>query len=182
MVKKGPVTKLKEAYVELLSEYEVYSKRKERELEELRSLSSLPLLKNLLPVLDDFERMMAEWNAGRMSLISSGQSDFWPKEGKIGETSQKDDKEDGIWEGVRLIYDQLKRVLFDYGVCEYSLLGKEFDPKLGEAIDYVEKDELAPFVVVEELAKGYSFKGRILRPARVVVNRRGSETTKSAEG
>ncbi len=136
--KKGPVTRLKEAYLEILSDYENYTARKEKELEELRSLSALPLLKNLFPVLDDFERAMKE-------LANN--------------------------DGVRLIYTQLKKVLNDYGVEEYSLLGMDFDPQLAEAVDFVIKEDAKPLIVVEELAKGYSFRGRVIRPARVIVNK-----------
>ncbi|MEO0099052.1 MAG: nucleotide exchange factor GrpE [candidate division WOR-3 bacterium] len=150
MLKKGPVTKLKEAYLELLSEYEAYCQRKEKALRELECLSSLPLLKNLIPVLDNFDRLLKE--------INSPESD-----------------EKGLRDGFRLIYQELKKVLSDYGVEEYSLLGKDFDPKLGEAVDFVIRDDCPPLMVVDELAKGYSFKGMVLRPAKVVVSKNGNK-------
>ncbi len=150
MLKKGPVTKLKEAYLELLSEYEAYCQRKEKEIGELRCFSSLPLIKNLIPVLDDFERLINEI--------------------KSNEQSKKGD-EKTLKEGLRLIYNQLKKALSDYGIEEYSLLGKEFDPRLGEAVDFIIRDDCQPLTVVEELVRGYSFKGRVLRPAKVIVNK-----------
>lgn len=150
LLKKGPVTKLKEAYLELLSEYEAYCQRKEREVGELRCFSSLPLIKNLIPVLDDFERLINEINNSDHSGLNN---------------------EKTLKEGIRLIYNQLKKALSDYGIEEYSLLGKEFDPKLGEAVDFVTNREITPLTVVEELAKGYSYLGRVLRPAKVIVNK-----------
>jgi molecular chaperone GrpE len=147
-IKKGPVSKLKEAYLELFKEYEAYCGRKEGEIRELKCLSALPLLQSLIPILDDFERALAN--------------------------GEKGNPERRTWlDGIRLVYNNLKKALSDFGVEEYSLLGQEFDPRLGEAVDFVNREDLKPLIVVEELAEGYSFRGKVLRPAKVIVNKEG---------
>ncbi len=169
-LRKGPVSRLKEAYLELLSDFKNYSLRKERENQELASLSSLPLLKRLVPILDDVEKALREIEAEKNKK-------------EIGDKNQELSKLWSLLEGTRLIYEQLKKALKDYGLEEFSLLGKEFDPKLADACGTTAQEdgksttqdspegEEKPLIVVEELAKGYSFRGKLIRPARVIVSR-----------
>lgn len=75
-------------------------------------------------------------------------------------------------EGVQMIYRQLREFLQKEGVERIEALGKEFDPHLHEAVGWVEsKDEEGK--VVEELQPGYTYKGKLLRPARVKVAKKG---------
>lgn len=77
--------------------------------------------------------------------------------------------------GVELIYKQLEDLLRKEGVEEIPSLGKPFDCNLHEAEGFVETDSCPDGVIIEELQKGYSLKGKTLRPARVRVARRKIE-------
>jgi molecular chaperone GrpE len=58
-------------------------------------------------------------------------------------------------------------------VAAIEAAGQPFDPSLHEAMQQVPDDSVAPNTVVEELQKGYRLRDRLLRPARVIVSRRG---------
>jgi molecular chaperone GrpE len=79
-------------------------------------------------------------------------------------------EEPGLWEGLRVTYEGLKRFLEREGVEPLQAEGRPFDPEVHEAIATI---PLAgePGRVVEQVRKGYHYRGRLLRPARVVVSR-----------
>jgi molecular chaperone GrpE len=85
----------------------------------------------------------------------------------------------GLKEGLELITRQLKEALARHGLTEYSALGELFNPKLHEAVGYVETQDQPPQQVIEEVAKGYRFRDRVLRPALVTVARPPKEEPKS---
>lgn len=154
--KKGPVTRLKEEveklreeikrhqndYLRALADLDNYRKRKEEEFERFKEYANEGLLAELLPVLDNFDRAL----------------------------SSTDEKEkDNFYKGMEIILRQLKEVLEKRGLKGYDSLDKEFDPKFHEALGYRETDEKPPNTIIEEMAKGYLLKDRVLRPAKVIV-------------
>ena len=72
--------------------------------------------------------------------------------------------------GLKQVKDSFCQLLRDEQIEEINLLGKEFDPRLAEAVDVVvgERDN----IVVEVLRKGYRFGGKILRVAQVKVSKK----------
>jgi len=134
-------------YLELLqrlqAEFSNYKKRIERDKRELSTKIKGKLIQDLLPVLDDFERM----------LSSPSQDD-----GKLSE-------------GARLIYEKLLGILKKEGLEPFSAQGKDFDPSLHEAVSVTESPPELDGKVIEEWQRGYLFKGELLRPARVKVGR-----------
>ena len=91
--------------------------------------------------------------------------DFYVAERELPERL-KDDK----WiEGVLKIRNQLFNFLKNQGVEEIQCLGKKFDPNFHEAVGEVEKKDVEPETIVEEVKKGYLFYGRVIRPAKVKV-------------
>ncbi|MGB9608191.1 MAG: nucleotide exchange factor GrpE [bacterium] len=75
-------------------------------------------------------------------------------------------------EGMRMIYRQLVEFLQKEGVEKMETVGKEFDPNLHEAVGWVESEDKEG-IVVEEVQTGYTYRGKLLRPARVKVARKG---------
>lgn len=71
-------------------------------------------------------------------------------------------------QGLQLTIKQFKQVLLDEGLKEIETLGKDYDANEMEAVEMVEGEEGK---VVEELSKGFLFKGKLLRPARVKVGK-----------
>lgn len=120
-----------------------YKKRVEQEKNEVTDFANAALILNLLPVVDDLERAFA-------SLPSKLQTLSWV-------------------DGIRLIYRKLQAILETHGVVEIKTKGENFDPKFHEAAMY--EDGAEEGVIMDELQKGYKLKGRLLRPAVVVVGK-----------
>jgi molecular chaperone GrpE len=126
-----------------LAETDNVRRRAQRDREDYVKYASESLLRDLVPVLDNFDRALgaARTASGTASVV----------------------------EGVELIQRELLRVLERAGVSRYSAVGQRFDPARHEAIARVVSAEVAPDTVVHETAPGYLLHGRVLRPAMVAV-------------
>jgi molecular chaperone GrpE len=125
-----------------MAELENFRKRARREMETSILLANARLLRELLEVLDNFERAFAAAPEG------------------AGET---------LSQGVRLIYERLREILRQNGVVRIEAVDAPFDPNLHEAISQVERDGVPSHQVVEVAQAGYMLGDVVLRPARVVV-------------
>ncbi len=122
------------------ADYINYKRRSEQEREEISQFANSILILNLLPILDDWERALA---------------------------SIPEDQAGLSWvEGVRLIERKLRGILEAQGLSPIEAVGQPFDPNLHEAAMQGKGEE---GIVVSELQKGYKFRDRVIRPARVVV-------------
>ena len=126
----------------LQAEFDNARKRAVREQQEFREFAAADVIKNVLPILDSFER----------ALKAGGDaSDFRS--------------------GIELIYRQFQDALQKIGVQAIAAVGQPFDPRVQEAIEMVDTTETPDHHVLEELQRGYKFKERLLRPAMVRVAR-----------
>jgi molecular chaperone GrpE len=126
-----------------LAETENVRRRVERTADDRVKYANEALLRDLLPVLDNFDRALG---AARTSGSAAN-----------------------VVEGVELIQRELLRVLERAGLSRYSAVGQRFDPSRHEAIARVVSAEAAPDTVVSETGPGYLLHGRVLRPALVAV-------------
>jgi molecular chaperone GrpE len=78
-------------------------------------------------------------------------------------------------QGIELIYSQLNGALEGYGLKLIDAVDQTFDPNIHEAMVEVEDAERAPGTVIEEMEKGYTLNGKVVRPARVIVSKAPSE-------
>lgn len=124
------------------ADFENYRKRAAREREETIARASERLVRALLPVLDSFDQAFAQ------QPQSAG--------------------EEQILAGVRGTYQQMMDILAREGLEMVPGLGEDFDPNVHDATAVSGAGE-GRLVVVEELRRGYLLKGRLLRPAMVVV-------------
>ncbi len=122
------------------AEFDNARRRNERERSEFLQFSAMELLRELLPVLDDFERAL-----------------------KV-ETADRD-----YAKGVELIYQRLSDTLRKMGLEPMEAEGKQFDPNLHQAVERVPAEEAEDQTILGEFQKGYNFKGKLLRPAMVRV-------------
>jgi molecular chaperone GrpE len=122
------------------AEFENARRRAGREQQEFRDYATVDAIRTLLPVLDSLERALQ---------VKASAGDFRG--------------------GVELIYKQLQDALAKLGVCRIPAKGKQFDPRLHEAIEMVETADAPDHEVLEELQHGYKLKERLLRPAMVKV-------------
>ncbi|MBI4587746.1 MAG: nucleotide exchange factor GrpE [Candidatus Rokubacteria bacterium] len=130
-------------YLRAAAELDNARKRAQRDREEYIRFANESLLREILPVLDNFDRALG---AARLSTEAQG-----------------------FVAGVELIQRELLKVLEKFGVTPYSALGQPFDPERHEAVQRVVKPDAPDMTVVEETLRGYLLNGRVLRPAMVVV-------------
>lgn len=133
---------LNDKYLRLYAEYDNYRRRTAQEKIDSMKMSSAPLMKDLLPVLDDYERAIDSIN-------------------KMENKSQFD--------GIVLIYNKFLKTLKDKGLEEIEAKGKEFNTDEHEALTMVPGDESMKNKVVDVITKGYKLNGTVIRYARVVV-------------
>ncbi|MDW8130638.1 MAG: nucleotide exchange factor GrpE [Bryobacterales bacterium] len=134
----------RDEYYDLLlrrsAEFENYRKRVERERRELAEIAGMEAVRELLPILDDFER-----------ALKTATSD--PEYAR----------------GIELIYQRFMEALKKLGLEPIASRGEKFDPYQHEAVETVPSEEFEDPTVIEEYRRGYNFRGRLLRPAMVKV-------------
>ncbi|MBN1664056.1 MAG: nucleotide exchange factor GrpE [Deltaproteobacteria bacterium] len=133
-------------YVRAVAELDNYRKRAAREKTDSIKYGNETLLRDILPHLDSLERALGH-----------------------ADTSENFE---AFKKGLALVREQLLGCLERHGVEKIDACGKDFDPNIHEAMLQVESDAHEHNKVVDELEKGYLLHGRLLRPAKVSVNRR----------
>jgi molecular chaperone GrpE len=134
-------------YLYLYSEFENFRRRNERERLDFLKFGHEGFLKELLQVMDNFER-----------ALSHAKSLAGEKGSPLGQVSQ----------GIEMIHHQFSSALKEQGVSAIQAVGLKFDPALHEAVGEEAADSEAG-TVIKEAQKGYLLYGRLLRPARVVL-------------
>lgn len=135
------------------ADYDNLEKQFARDRAELIKNANEDLILSLLPTLDNFEKAQAH-----LPDISS--------------CSAEDQKLIGQWmDGMQNIYKQIFETLRQLGLERMEVLGKEFDPNTMEAVEQRQIDGRGDDEVVEEIVPGYRFNNKIIRPARVAVNK-----------
>ena len=134
-----------EKVLRLAADFENTKKRLERERDTSLKYAEENILKELLPGIDNIERAM--------------------------EQAQEADNIESLLEGVELTRDGLLTTLEKYGVKAIGSVGEPFDPNIHEAIAMEETGEIEPNFVLREFQKGYFYKDRLLRPAKVIVSK-----------
>jgi len=92
---------------------------------------------------------------------------------QLEDALQYADAHDPLGAGIRITYEQLQKILNREGVRTLQSVGKAFDPSIHEAVELAGEGPGNPNEVTYEYRKGYMLGGKLLRPARVQVNREG---------
>lgn len=142
---KVEISEAKEKYLRLYSEFENFRRRSAREKLDMVQTANQELVKDMLPVLDDFERAASNY-------------------------SEKMDV-NALKEGMDLIANKFSKVLEQKGVKPMDTKeGTDFDPEIHEAITQIpaSKDELKG-KVVDVVEKGYYLHDKVIRFAKVII-------------
>jgi molecular chaperone GrpE len=124
----------------LQAEFDNYRKRETKERAEYRDYALIHTVEQFLPVLDNFQ--LALKNQSTAEQLRSG---------------------------VELIVRQMGEVLRSLGVQPIPTVETQFDPRIHEAIEMVEREDLPDHQVMDEVRRGYTLRERLLRPALVRV-------------
>lgn len=142
---KKEMDELRDKYVRLYADFDNHRKRTAKEKLELIQTASKEVIKDMLPVLDDFERAIK-------AMESS--SDF-----------------ENAKNGMHLIHNKLQSTLTAKGLKAMSSVGADFDVELHEAITEIPVPAETAGKVVDEVEKGYYLNDKIIRFAKVVVGK-----------
>ena len=142
-----------ELFLRERAELENFKRRMQRDKSEALRFANEPLVRDLLPVVDNLERAIAHAQGG-----GNGQP---------------------LIEGVQLVLRAFLDVLEKHGVTRVSATGEPFDPTRHEAVAQVETEELPPNSVAEEHTPGYSLHNRLLRASMVSVSKAPAGATET---
>ena len=135
------------------ADLENFKRRMQREKSEALRFANEPLIRDLLPILDNLERAVSHAQGGGNSQP--------------------------LVEGVSLVLRSFLDIVEKHGVSRVSAKGQLFDPAKHEAMAQVENTDVEPNTVVDEYAPAYLLYDRLLRPALVVVAKQPTDEKKS---
>lgn len=131
----------------VMAELDNYKKRSEKEKRELVKYSNEKLVTDLLPVLDDLDRVLEHLPKGASKELHDFVS------------------------GVQLVSKHFLATLKKYGLEEIETEGEKFNPELHEAVSHIPHDEVESDHIIEQHRKGYMLNGRVIRAAMVSVSK-----------
>jgi molecular chaperone GrpE len=127
-----------------LADFDNYKKRSALEREQFVQFANESIISEILPVLDGFGRAI--------------------------ESAEQTKASDEMIKGIALIKRQLEDVLKKHGVMEIAALGQPYDANLHEAI-LIKEHKGPEGIIIEEMQKGYTLHGRVVRPSMVIVSK-----------
>ncbi|MBC7121134.1 MAG: nucleotide exchange factor GrpE [Candidatus Methanosuratus sp.] len=139
----------------VLADCENIRKRTEKLMEETKLHANIPLICDLLEVVDELE----------LALKSASDQD----------------RQGAFVQGVEMTLRKLKKVLEKHGVSQIECLMKPLDPEKHMVVSKEERDDLEENTVIDEIRKGYLLRERVIRPSIVKVSVKPSGLTKSME-
>jgi len=134
---------IQDKMLRMAAEMENFKKRTARELETSLRYAEENLLRELLPTLDNLEMAVQQGQAG--------------------------DNSNALLEGVDMTIKGLRTCLEKFGLKAIESVGKPFDPNFHEALAMEASEEMEANTVLKEFQKGYLYKERLLRAAKVIV-------------
>ncbi|MGN0388437.1 MAG: nucleotide exchange factor GrpE [Suilimivivens sp.] len=140
---KEKIDELEDKVKRQMAEFDNFRKRTEKEKTAMFETGARSVIEKILPVVDNFER-------GFSSI---------PEE----------EKGTSFAAGMEMVYKQLMTELEKMDVKPIPAVGEEFDPNLHNAVMQVESDEYETGVIAQELQKGYTYRGTVVRHSMVAV-------------
>ena len=135
----------KDKYIRLYAEFDNYRKRTEKEKAQNFDFGAREVIEKLLPVVDNFERALG--------------------------TVDPEDEVDAFTKGVRGIYKQLEKMFEDLEVKAIPAEGEKFDPNLHNAVMTDTESDVEEDTITQDLLKGYTYKGQVVRHSMVKVKK-----------
>jgi molecular chaperone GrpE len=137
---KAERDELKELLLRRQAEFDNFRKRTEKERSEYVQYAGMEIVREILPILDDFDRARK---------VEGGSPEYT--------------------KGVEMIYSRMVETLKKQGLEPIETAEQSFDPHLHQAVERVETKDSADGTILGEFQRGYNFKGKLLRPSMVKV-------------
>lgn len=140
---KEKIDELEDKVKRQMAEFDNFRKRTEKEKTAMFETGARSVIEKILPVVDNFERGFA--------------------------SIPEEEKGTPFAEGMEMVYKQLMTELEKMDVKPIDAVGEEFDPNLHNAVMQVESEEYETGVIAQELQKGYTYRGTVVRHSMVAV-------------
>ena len=140
---KAEIEDWKQSYMRKQADFQNFTKRKEKEMDELRKFASEKIITKLLDGIDNLTR--------------------------AAETSKQTKDFDGLVKGVELTLNQFKEIFKVEGLESIDTEGKEFNPEEHMAVMVEASEDFEDNYIIAEFQKGYKLKGKVIRPSMVKV-------------
>jgi molecular chaperone GrpE len=137
---KAERDEMKELLLRRQAEFDNFRKRTEKERSEYVQYAGMEIVREILPILDDFDRARK---------VEGGSPEYT--------------------KGVEMIYTRMVETLKKQGLEPIETAEQSFDPHLHQAVERVETKDAADGKILGEFQRGYNFKGKLLRPSMVKV-------------
>ncbi len=148
-------TELKDRLLRKAAEFDNAKKIIDKDVKTTIESKTAVIFRELIDILDNFDRAIEHMNNGNGNDMES------------------------ILEGIKKIDKRFHDFLEKSGIEQFSAQGNRFDPTMHEAISVTTNPGIEDGIVIEEFVKGYKFNGRVIRPARVIVNKVSDESEES---
>ena len=142
------LNELQDKQLRLKAEFENFRKRKQREISELFQYDGERVINEILPLIDDLERMA-----------------------KAAE-DQNDKTEVSLLEGVQMVESKIKKFLGLHEIIPFGEEGESLDSELHDAMLTETNEEIDDNIILDVFEKGYRYRGKVIRHARVIVNKK----------
>lgn len=139
------IAECKEKYLRLYAEFDNFRKRSEKEKSQMFDMGARDVIEKILPIVDNFERALG--------------------------TVEKEDEDDAFTKGVRGIYKQIRKMFDDLDVKPIEAEGAKFDPNLHNAVMTDTESDAEEDTITQDLQKGYTYKGQVVRHSMVKVKK-----------
>ncbi len=140
--------KYKDLYFRMAADFENYKKKMRNEVDEIRKYTKENVYLEIISIMDNFERALQSFNKDEV-----------------------DEHTMSIMKGIIMIYKQFHNMLEREDIVQFKSLGEKFDPRIHHALTHKEVEGTESDIIVEEYEKGYKYKDKILRPAKVIVSK-----------
>ncbi len=137
------IASYKDQLLRLAADFENFRKRVEIDKADFVKFSNEKIMRDLLPILDDFNRALAN---------GQSKSDF-----------------ESFYKGIEMIHQKLYKLLEDKGLKPIESVGKEFDVMYHDVLMQVQRPDVKPHTIVEEVERGYMLHGKVIKHAKVIV-------------
>ena len=133
-----------ERWLRAQAELENFRRRSNKEMSEFRQFQSLPIIRDLLPAIDNLQRAL--------------------------DAAEQSQNLDEFVTGIKMIISQVEGVFTSHNAQPIESVNQPFDPNLHEALQQVPSAEHPAMTIIQELERGYTLNDRVVRPSKVLVS------------
>jgi molecular chaperone GrpE len=144
-VLKKEILELEDKHVRLKAEFENFRRRKSEEFTKLLQYDGEEVIKGFLPIIDDLKRMIA---------------------------SNEDTSLETLKDGVKMVESKIYKFFDKLEVEPFAEKGDEMDPEIHDAMLTKQDKSMEDNCILEVFESGYTFKEKVIRHAKVIVNKK----------